>query len=195
MTPKVKSILRKIIYFLLFALMIVAFIVLSEKYADNSEQRISVISDYYENTKANCYEVISGNKMISLLKSGKNIIFIGSSVSDYSIKYMEELDTIFKNLKIDKVYYYDINNDKSQENSNYYDIKELLNGYLVETDTISNNLLSPSLYIVNDGKVMYYNVETSAMKNTDTVKSYWTPEKEITFSNEITAAISNYYLN
>lgn len=195
MTPKVKSILRKIIYFLLFALMIVAFIVLSEKYADNSEQRISVISDYYENTKANCYEVISGNKMISLLKSGKNIIFIGSSVSDYSIKYMEELDAIFKNLKIDKVYYYDINNDKSQENSNYYDIKELLNGYLVETDTISNNLLSPSLYIVNDGKVMYYNVETSAMKNTDTVKSYWTPEKEITFSNEITAAISNYYLN
>ena len=108
---------------------------------------------------------------------------------------MEELDTIFKNLKIDKVYYYDINNDKSQENSNYYDIKELLNGYLVETDTISNNLLSPSLYILNDGKVMYYNVETSAMKNTDTVKSYWTPEKEITFSNEITAAISNYYLN
>ena len=195
MTPKVKSILRKIIYFLLFALMIVAFIVLSEKYADNSEQRISVISDYYENTKANCYEVISGNKMISLLKSGKNIIFIGSSVSDYSRKYMEELDTIFKNLKIDKVYYYDINNDKLQENSNYYDIKELLNGYLVETDTISNNLLSPSLYIVNDGKVMYYNVETSAMKNTDTVKSYWTPEKEITFSNEITAAISNYYLN
>lgn len=195
MTPKVKSILRKIIYFLLFALMIVAFIVLSEKYADNSEQRISVISDYYENTKANCYEVISGNKMISLLKSGKNIIFIGSSVSDYSIKYMEELDAIFKNLKIDKVYYYDINNDKSQENSNYYDIKELLNGYLVETDTVSNNLLSPSLYILNDGKVMYYNVETSAMKNTDTVKSYWTPEKEITFSNEITAAISNYYLN
>ena len=195
MTPKVKSILRKIIYFLLFALMIVAFIVLSEKYADNSEQRISVISDYYENTKANCYEVISGNKMISLLKSGKNIIFIGSSVSDYSRKYMEELDTIFKNLKIDKVYYYDINNDKLQENSNYYDIKELLNGYLVETDTVSNNLLSPSLYILNDGKVMYYNVETSAMKNTDTVKSYWTPEKEITFSNEITAAISNYYLN
>lgn len=195
MTPKVKSILRKIIYFLLFALMIVAFIVLSEKYADNSKQRVSVISDYYENTKADCYEVISGNKMISLLKSGKNIIFIGSSVSDYSRKYMEELDTIFKNLKIDKVYYYDINNDKLQENSNYYDIKELLNGYLVETDTVSNNLLSPSLYIVNDGKVMYYNVETSAMKNTDTVKSYWTPEKEITFSNEITAAISNYYLN
>ncbi len=195
MTPKVKSILRKIIYFLLFALMIVAFIVLSEKYADNSKQRVSVISDYYENTKADCYEVISGNKMISLLKSGKNIIFIGSSVSDYSRKYMEELDTIFKNLKIDKVYYYDINNDKLQENSNYYDIKELLNGYLVETDTVSNNLLSPSLYILNDGKVMYYNVETSAMKNTDTVKSYWTPEKEITFSNEITAAISNYYLN
>ena len=195
MTPKVKSILRKIIYFFLFALMIVAFIVLSEKYADNSKQRVSVISDYYENTKADCYEVISGNKMISLLKSGKNIIFIGSSVSDYSRKYMEELDTIFKNLKIDKVYYYDINNDKLQENSNYYDIKELLNGYLVETDTVSNNLLSPSLYILNDGKVMYYNVETSAMKNTDTVKSYWTPEKEITFSNEITAAISNYYLN
>lgn len=195
MNSRKKSIIRKIIYIILFLLMATAFVFLSEKYASNSERKVYTITDYYANNTNKYYEVATGNKMISLLRNGHHIIVIGSSNSPYSQKYIAEIDQIFNNLKIDKVYYYDLNNDKYQQNSNYYEIKELLEGYLISTDDSDNNLLAPSFYIVNNGQVEYYNTETTAMPNTETVESYWSYEQELIFQGEITNAINKYYLN
>ncbi len=195
MTTKTKSIIRKIIYAILFAAMIGCFIYLGEKYADNSEEKIETIRDYYDNEELKNFEVIYGSKMISLLKEGNHLIFIGNKKSEFSIKYIEELNNAIKELEVDKIYYYDIINDKAQKNSNYYKIVELLNGSLITTDSSNNNLLAPSFYIVDNGEVKYYNIETSAMKNNATTKEYWTIDKEINFKLEIQNAINKYYLN
>ena len=195
MKPKTKNIIRKTIYGILFLAMIVAFVYLSEKYADNEDDHVITINDYYQNINNSKYEIIRGSKLISLLQEGKSIIFIGSSTSEAAIKYIEELDPIIRKTGVDKIYYYDINNDKAQKNSNYYEIRELLKGSLITTDGSENNLLAPSLYIVDNGKVKYYNIETVAIKNTDKIEDYWTQEKESAFISEVTTAINKYYLN
>lgn len=195
MTRKVKGIIRKGIYAIIFIAMLAAFIYLGNKYAGNSEVKVLDITDYYAEIKKENFEVIKGKKFISLLKEGNHVIVIGNSKSEYSKKYMEEVNKIVEELKLEKVYYYDIINDKAQANSNYYEIIELLDGYLTTTDTSDKNLLSPSLYIVDDGKVKYYNTETTAMKNTDTVNDYWTLQQEFNFKQEITEAINKYCLN
>ncbi len=195
MNRRVKNTIRKIIYIIIFIAMITCFIYLGNKYANDDKQKVITINDYYKNVKKDRYEIVRGAKLISLLKEGNNLIMIGNKDSEYSKKYIEELDMILDELEIDKVYYYDLINDKAQENSNYYEIVELLKGYLTTTDTSENNLLSPSFYIVTDGKVNYYNVETSAMKNTDTIESYWNVQNEFNFRQEISSAINKYYLN
>lgn len=195
MTRKTKDIIRKGIYAIIFIAMLGAFVYLGNKYADNSEVKVPTINDYYKDIKKENFEVISGTKFIKLFDKGKHIVVIGSSQSEYSQKYIEEINKIVEELKPNKVYYYDIINDKAQGNSNYYRLVEKLDGYLITTDTSVNNLLSPSFYIIENGKVKYYNIETSAMKNTDTVKDYWNEEKEIKFKEEITNAINKYYLN
>lgn len=195
MNRRAKNTIRKIIYIIIFIAMITCFIYLGNKYASDDKQKVITINDYYQNVKKDRYEIVRGAKLISLLKEGNNLIMIGNKNSEYSKKYIEELDMILEELEIDKVYYYDLINDKAQENSNYYEIVELLKGYLTTTDTSKNNLLSPSFYIVTDGKVNYYNVETSAMKNTDTIESYWNVQNEFNFRQEISSAINKYYLN
>ena len=195
MTQKTKGIIRKIIYTIIFAAMIFSFIYLGNKYAGNSEIKILDINDFYKDIEKENFKVIKGGKFISLFKKGKHIILIGNSKSEYSKKYISEINFIIKELNLKDVYYYDIINDKAQANSNYYQILELLDGYLITTDTSEKNLLSPSLYIIDNGKVKYYNVETSAMKNTDTVEDYWTLQKEFDFKQEVIAAINKYYLN
>lgn len=195
MTRKTKDIIRKGIYAIIFIAMLAAFVYLGNKYADNSEVKVPTINDYYKDIKKENFEVISGTKFIKLFDKGKHIVVIGSSQSEYSQKYIEEINKIVEELKPNKVYYYDIINDKAQGNSNYYRLVEKLDGYLITTDTSVNNLLSPSFYIIENRKVKYYNIETSAMKNTDTVKDYWNEEKEIKFKEEITNAINKYYLN
>lgn len=189
------KIIRTFVYVVLFGLIIWAFIYLGNKYANNSQPEVKKMSDFYSFIDSDFYEVINGTRMINKIKSGNNLIFVGSSTSKWSIKYVEELDVILSKLGVDKVYYYDINNDKAQKNSNYYDIRELLKGYLVTTDGGESNLLAPSFYIVLDGKVLYYNTETVAMKNTTSIDDYWNKEQEINFAAEIENAVFNYYLN
>lgn len=194
MNPRIKNHLRNFIYAVIFIAMIGCFIYLGDKYTTKEAPKIT-ITDYYKNVKNNKFKIVKGRELISLLKKGKHLIVIGNKDSDYSKKYMEEINAIVTELEIDKIYYYDLINDKVQGNSNYYEIVELLDGYLVTTDTSRKNLFAPSFYIVDNGKVKYYNVEAIAMKNTDTVQTYWDQEKEFSFNYEVTDAINKYYLN
>ena len=191
---KTLSIIRKIIYLLMFALVIFGFVYLSNKY-ENKDTEEKYITDYYKDLKSEKYEVINGTQMINYVKRGKNIIIIGSETSEWSKKLMTIVDPIFDTFGIDKVYYYDINNDKAQKNSNYYKIKELLKGSLTTTDGSNSNLLAPSIYIVDNGKVLYYNTDTVAMKNTIEIDEYWNEENLIKFQIEFEQALVNYYLN
>jgi hypothetical protein len=195
MTNKKKWI-KKVVYAVLFIAMIGAFIYLSEKYKSNADDPVRVITDYYDlKLDKDKYTVITGGGFINLIQHGRNIIIVGSKTSSWSKEFVKQLDIAFSELEIDKVYYYDINNDKSQKNSNYYKIKELLNGSLTTTDGSKSNLLAPSLYIIIDGEVKYYNVDTVAMKNTIQVEDYWKEEKKLEFRKEVKEAITKYYLN
>ena len=60
MTTKVKGIIRKIIYAIIFATMIFSLIYLGNKYAGNSEVKVLDINDYYKNIQKENFEVIKG---------------------------------------------------------------------------------------------------------------------------------------
>lgn len=191
-----KGLLRKAIYLVLFIALGVCFVLISEKYKDNSKPDIIEISDYYEGLNDKQYTVIGGFKFINLLENdGKHLVVIGNHKSEWSKYYVEELDKVIEVSDIKNVYHYDINNDKAQLNSNYYAIVNLLKGSLVTTDGTDSNLLAPSFYIIKDGKVLYYNTDTVAMKNTEKPSKYWTEEEKQEFNTEITNAINKYYLN
>ena len=191
-----KNPVRKGIYAILFILMIAAFIYLSEKYKSNADDPVRLITNYYDlELDDEHYPVITGGQFINLIQNGKSIILIGSKTSSWSKEFVRQVDEDTKDLDIDKIYYYDINNDKSQKNSNYYKIKELLQGSLTTTDGSKSNLLAPSIYIIVDGEVKYYNVDTVVMKNTLKVEDYWNDFKKQEFREELVNAIKKYYLN
>ena len=194
MEPRGNKIVRRIIYFILFAILIAGFIYLGEKYKDNSKVKVYTIEDYYPDIDSNIFEVVSGSKLINVLKDkGDHLILVGSSKSKYSQKYITELKTVLRELNINNIIYYDSYSDKSQKNSNYYAIRKLLAGNLITTDGSNQNLLAPSFYIIKNGEVKYYNIETAVMKNTDNPEKYWTEDKEIEFTSEISDAINKYY--
>ena len=98
MNTEGKKVIKKVIYSILFVLMIAAFIYLSEKYAANSSPKIVVMQDFYSEIKSDKFEVIRGKKFISLIKSGKSIVFIGNSNSEYSTKYANELEQVIESI-------------------------------------------------------------------------------------------------
>ena len=188
------SIIRKIVYFILFSLIIGAFIFLSNKYENLSKSKKIDFNYYYKNIETDHFQIINANNLISYTKEGRHLIFIGNSSSKWSIKYAELLTEILKEMNLDAGYY-DIKNDKTQKNSNYYAVLEVLKNHLITTDSSNNNLLAPSFYIFTDGEIKYYNIDTVATKNSMTVKEYWKISREEEFIKEIKTNIKRYYLN
>ena len=74
MSDKTKNNLRKIVYFVLFAIMICCFIYLGEKYADNSQEKILTINDYYNDldkispVDSPCFRLRSNSNLSRVLK-------------------------------------------------------------------------------------------------------------------------------
>ena len=144
---KRKGLLRKAIYLVLFAVLGLCFILISEEYKDNSKPNEYVIKDYYPELTNEKYEIIGGKEFINLFEEGKHIIVIGSKKTDWSLYYMTQIEAVLTENNVKNIYYYDINNDKAQDNKNYYDIKKLLKGSLVTTDDNHSNLFSGGCFI------------------------------------------------
>ncbi len=188
------QLIRKIIYFILFALIIGAFIFLSNKYENLSRHKKIDFNYYYKNINNENYKIVNATNLVAYTKEGRHLIFIGNSTSKWSQKYAELLTSILTDMNLEAGYY-DIKSDKTQKNSNYYEVLEVFKNNLVTTDTASNNLLAPSFYIIVDGEIKYYNIDTVATKNKTNIKDYWNQNKEEEFKKEIKTNIKRYYLN
>ena len=68
MEPRGNKIIRKIVYFILFAILILGFVYLGEKYKDNSKVKVYTIEDYYPGIGTDIFQSVSGSKLISILK-------------------------------------------------------------------------------------------------------------------------------
>ena len=186
-----KSVVRKFFYFLLYVLIIIGFIYFSKQdnlkviYENDQEK----FASEYGISKYNCYEYVNTQMLIEKISEGDSIIFIGNKDNEWSIKYLYFFNNIVETYRINKVYYFDAGRMKQLQNRNYYEVINALKGNLIETDDSADNLFTPSLYIVKNGKIVYHDSTSSVVKNEDTVESFWTEDEINRFSNSVINAL------
>ena len=191
-----KKTFKKLGYFFLYSLIILAFIYLGTKdyhlvsYATDGER---FNGDYNEIPRNNPFIYLNSTELIELLYNGSGIIFMGNYENEWSQEYAKYLYELLKDTEVEKVYYYDVKKVKLLKNRNYYDIIRALEGNLIETDDSDNNLFSPSLYIVKDGEVVFYDNTTAVVNNALELDEYWTPSNIYSFKEKILRAIDENY--
>lgn len=191
-----KKTFKKLSYFFLYSLVILAFIYLGTKdyhlvsYATDGER---FNGDYNEIPRNNPFIYLNSTELIELLNNGSGIIFMGNSENEWSQEYAKYLYELLKDTKVEEVYYYDVKKVKLLKNRNYYNIIKALEGNLIETDDSDNNLFSPSLYIVKDGEVVFYDNTTAVVNNALELDEYWTPSNIYSFKEKILRAIDENY--
>ena len=186
-----KKYIRLSIYFILFTALIGAFIYLGKKdFSDTTKKEDNVkFAQEYSINKDNPFVYTYGSEVVDIIKNKSGIVYLGFSSSDWCKYYIKYLYDVLKDNDVKKVYYYDILKDRTKNTKYYRELENLLSDYLYELDNGNIHVLTPALLFVKDGKVIYFDDETSIERNNLTPDQYWTSERVDTFKNKINTYI------
>ena len=185
-----KKYLRMIIYSVLFAILIGAFIYLGEK--DFKEEKnltdAQRFAYEYNISQNNNFKYSYGSEIVDVIKNKTGIIYLGFSSNDYSKYYVKYLYDVLKVNNVNTVYYYDIQKDRMGSSKYYRELERLLSNYVYKQDNGETRIFTPALIFVKDGQIIHFDDETSINRNNTKAEDYWTSER----INEFKSKISSY---
>ncbi len=192
---KKMSYFQKGFYILSFIFLIIAFIYLGTK---NYQTKKSSLSDSEQFTKDfgiainNVFKYKKATDILEILNTGSGLIFLAYPENEWSTPYAEILNEVAKEENIKEIYFYNFLKDRENNNRYYENIVEYLKGYttIIEGNTL--DIYSPSLVIVKNGNIIYFDNETALLNGEHTIKEYWTSNKKIVKKTDLANAIKMY---
>ncbi len=172
--------IQKVLYFICFTFLIVAFIYLGTRNYHVKELPDNELfyRDYPNVGLDNSYQVLSAVETLSLLSNGTGVIFFGFPENSWSGMVAEMLNEASKEVDYPVISYFNFYDERESYNENYKDILQKLSDYLVLDDMGTKRLYAPTVVGVINGKIIYYDAETTFVKNKMSVEDYWTTEKK-----------------
>lgn len=190
---KNKKLVKKIISFLAFVIMIILFIYFGTRdYKVVVSDNVKFSNEYKDISKNNIFAYAKEHEILDILNGKNGVIFMGFSSNIWSHYYADYLNEIAQANEIDKIYYYDFKKDREMNNSTYLNIVTKLSDYLYTTDTGNVDLGAPTIIIVKNGNIIYYDDEVCRVKGNVTPEKYFTDYKKNLFMASIDNALKEY---
>ena len=189
-----KKIIRYVIYFILFSILIGLFIYLGKKDFGTDYNKMSDAEKFsieYNIPKDNMFKYIYSNDVIDILSNGTGIIFMGFSSNEWSQFYVKYLYQVLKEHNVDNVYYYDLLKDRARYTKNYIKIEKILDPFLFKSDDNTKRINTPILIFVKDGNIIYINSETAINSNFYIPKEYWDYNHISRFRDDISSHLES----
>lgn len=144
------------------------------------------------------YNVRFNNKFVytdisSVLESDfTGVVFFCDKNNVWCKSYAKLLDSVSKNSDVKKIYYVPMS-DVSTDSNEYKNLIKLLTGTLHLDDNGKEVLRVPYTLYLKNGKVIYYDSETSLTIDGDTPEDYWTDQEKKDFTNRFNDFIKGVY--
>jgi len=180
----------KNIKWLIIALLIVLvvggvtyFILKDKEKADN----IKFSEEYTNVTDDNVFTYRNIDEIIKIMEKGTGVVYLGFPECPWCQAYVKYLNEVAKEVGIEKIYYYNILEDRKNNTEGYKKIVKLLEDYL-QTDAEGN----PRVYVPNvsfhiNGKVIGNDYETSLdTHELSDPNEYWTKEEVTDLKERLT---------
>lgn len=178
--------LKMIIKILLFILIIAAFIFIGTKdfskkvIVDNEKFDV----EYSQVSKDNVFVYTDSQKVYTKFRNDSAIIFMGFASNKWSGYYANLLNTAAKEVGIKEILYYDFQKDRASKNATYESIVLKLKNYLYENDEGHLNINAPTLIIIKNGNIIYFDDETAINKGNVNPDIYWNEDNKNLKINE-----------
>ncbi len=180
MDKKIKYIVLGVLL-LLIASLVVYFVFIKK---DNNTDNIKFSKEYTSVSKDNVFVYRSKDEIINILEHGIGIVYLGYPECPWCMAYVPLLNEIAKNEGIEKIYYYNIREDRKNNTEFYQKVVSILNDYLNYDEEGKKRIFVPNITFVKEGKIIFNDNETSLIS--DKVPSeYWTEEKKNLFNEKL----------
>jgi len=180
MNKKVKYIILGVLL-LLIASLVVYFVFIKK---DNNIDNIKFSKEYTSVSKDNVFVYRSKDEIINILEHGTGIVYLGYPECPWCMAYVPLLNEIAKNEGIEKIYYYNIREDRKNNTEFYQKVVSILNDYLNYDEEGKKRIFVPNVTFVKEGKIIFNDNETSLISE-GTPSEYWTEEKKTLFNEKL----------
>ncbi len=186
---------QKIFYMISFVFLIAAFIYLGQKNYSLSKSNLTDnerFTEEYGISSKNIFVYKTAEEILKMMNTGDAIIFMAFPENKWSSKYAELLNEVAMKNNIQEIYYYNFKQDRSSNNQNYQKIVSQLSSYLPVLDEEVMDIYAPTVVIVKDGNIIFYDDETSIIRGDTSVDDYWTVSRENEKKIEFRLIIQEY---
>jgi len=150
--------------------------------------------EYTEVGEDNVFVYRDIDEVISMLKHGTGVVYLGFPECPWCQTYVKYLNEVAKEVGVDKIYYYNILNDRTNNTEEYQEIVSLLAEYLQYDDEGHSRIYVPNVSFHVSGKIIGNDCETSKdTKGFEKPEDYWTEEEVTGLKNILTTYMEEVY--
>ena len=147
--------------------------------------------EYQEVTEDNVFVYRSLDEIIKILENGTGIVYLGFPECKWCQKYVKYLNEVSKETNFEKIYYYDILEDRKNNTEEYKKVVSILNDYLQYDEEGNKRVYVPTVVAVKNGEILGFDDETAwDTKGFSEPSDYWTVEEQLELKFKLTEMFS-----
>ncbi|CDE37778.1 putative lipoprotein [Mycoplasma sp. CAG:472] len=172
---KKKTIIISSIVVLLLIVGLVLFLVFKKnKINKNIDEEKIKFAEEYKTTKDNVFTYRTIEEINKILKNGTGLVFLGFPECPWCRGYVPIINEVAKKEGLEKIYYFNIYEDRKNNTEEYQEMVKLLKGFLRYDDEGNERIYAPSLIAVKNGKILEFD-DTRYWDNKkyDSAEEFW----------------------
>ena len=172
---KKKTIIISSIVVLLLIVGLVLFLVFKKnKINKNIDEEKIKFAEEYKTTKDNVFTYRTIEEINKILKNGTGLVFLGVPECPWCRGYVPIINEVAKKEGLEKIYYFNIYEDRKNNTEEYQEMVKLLKGFLRYDDEGNERIYAPSLIAVKNGKILEFD-DTRYWDNKkyDSAEEFW----------------------
>ncbi len=170
----------------------ILFVILGKNNTETDAEKFA--KEYTEVGNDNVFIYRDAKEVIKLLEHGTGVVYLGFPECPWCQTYAKYLNEVAKEVGVDKIYYYNILEDRTNNTEVYQKIVSLLGDTLQYDDEGNLRIYVPNVSFHINGEIIGSDCETSKdTKGLDTPKEYWTEEEVSDLKNKLTDYMEQVY--
>lgn len=133
--------------------------------------------EYTKLSNDNVFTYKSLKEVNKILEKGTGVVYLGFPECPWCQEYVKYVNEVAKKVDLDKVYYFNIREDRTNNTEDYQTTIKLLRDYLPTDEEGNPRVYVPLIAVIQNGKVVITDYETAEdTKGYDTPEEYWANE-------------------